>query len=268
MRQKGVEYRTIDKSRAARIYTHLKSHIAPPKHTIQVLGTNGKGSTGRFLSLMLMQNGASVVHFTSPHIFKFSERFYKNGAIIGDDELTKAHRFLQGFAVVAECSYFEYATFLALALAQNADYLILEAGVGGELDSTSVIPREMCVFSVIDYDHIEILGDSIEAIATTKLNAVFYPNRVKKMILGEQKYKIVEKIAREIAKAHNITLYSSNLSLDLHSADLANRHKARTQSPLSLCQFQKPRKPNRKSFRCKFRFAESRNKMQNLARGA
>ncbi len=207
MNQKGVEYRTIDKSRAGRIYERLKAHIAPPKHTIQVLGTNGKGSTGRFLALMLMQNGASVVHFTSPHIFSFSERFYKNGAIIGDDELLKAHRFLQGFDFMAECSYFEYATFLAVVLAQNADYLILEAGVGGELDSTSVIARDLCVFSVIDYDHTEILGDSIEAIATTKLNAVFYPNRVSKMVVGAQKYEIVEKIARDIAKKNGVEFY-------------------------------------------------------------
>lgn len=207
MLQKGQEYRTIDKTRARRIYERLKTHIAPPKRTIQVLGTNGKGSTGRFLALMLMQNGASVVHFTSPHIFSFSERFYCNGGVVGDDELKNAHRFLQGFDFVSECSYFEYATFLAIVLAQNVDYLILEAGVGGELDSTSVIARDLCVFSVIDYDHTEILGDSIEAIATTKLNAVWYPNKVPKMVLGAQKYKVVEKIAKEIAKAHRVEIF-------------------------------------------------------------
>ena len=207
MLQKGIEYRTIDKTRAGRIYERLKAYIAPPKHTIQVLGTNGKGSTGRFLALMLMQNGVSVVHFTSPHIFSFSERFYKNGAIVGDDELKNAHRFLQKFDFMAECSYFEYATFLAAVLAQGVDYLILEAGVGGELDSTSVIAREMCIFSVIDYDHTEILGESIEAIATTKLNAVWYPNRVSKMVVGAQKYEIVEKIAKEIAKTHSVEIF-------------------------------------------------------------
>lgn len=208
MCEKGQEYRTIDKSRAGRIYERLKAHIIPPKRTIQILGTNGKGSTGRFLALMLMQNGAKVLHFTSPHIFSFNERFYCNGAVVGDSELTKAHRFLQRFEFISECSYFEYATFLALALAQGVDYLILEAGVGGELDSTSVIAREMCVFSVVDYDHTEILGESIEEIATTKLNAVFYPNRVKKMVLGAQKYEVVERIARKIAKAHNVEIFT------------------------------------------------------------
>ena len=225
MLQKGVEYRTIDKARAGRIYERLKAHIAPPKRTIQVLGTNGKGSTGRFLALMLMQNGARVLHFTSPHIFSFSERFYKNGAIISDDELTNAHRFLQGFDFMVECSYFEYATFLALALAQGVDYLILEAGVGGELDSTSVIARDLCIFSVIDYDHTEILGESIEEIATTKLNAVFYPNLVPKMVLGAQKYEIVEKIAKEIAKEHSIEIFTLDSA---NSQNLVQNNRARS----------------------------------------
>ena len=208
MRQKGIEYRTIDKSRAGRIYAELKAHIKPPKRVIQVLGTNGKGSTGRFIAQILAQSGYKILHFTSPHIFSFNERFYDNNGIVSDESLTKAHRFLQNFAFANECSYFEYATFLALVLAQGVDFAILEAGVGGELDSTSVAKRDLCVFSVVDYDHTDILGDSIEAIATTKLNAVFYPNLVPKMLLGAQKYEIVEKIAKDIAKTHSVEIFA------------------------------------------------------------
>lgn len=211
MEQKGIEYRTIDKSRSKRIYAELQPHLKSPKHIIQVLGTNGKGSTGRFIAQILAQNGCTILHFTSPHIFSFNERFYtnlgQNLGVISDKSLIKAHRFLQGFEAMRECSYFEYATFLALVLAQGVDYLILEAGVGGELDSTSVVKRDLCVFSVIDYDHTEILGDSIESIATTKLNAVFYPNKVPKMVLGVQKYAVVEKIAKDIAKKHSVEMF-------------------------------------------------------------
>ena len=268
MNQKGVEYRTIDKARAGRIYERLKAHIAPPKRTIQVLGTNGKGSTGRFLALMLMQNGAKVLHFTSPHIFSFSERFYKNGAIVSDDELTNAHRFLQGFDFMAECSYFEYATFLAAVLAQGVDYLILEAGVGGELDSTSVIPRDLCIFSVIDYDHTEILGESIEEIATTKLNAVWYPNFVPKMVVGAQKYEIVEKIAKEIAKEHSIEFYSvesfDNLSLGIHSRYFGDKISLDERpSSISLISRQNNAKQHRKYFDCDSPCESTTNQTQN-----
>lgn len=207
MCQKGQEYRTIDKNRAKKIYENLKPNLTLPKNVIQILGTNGKGSTGRFISLLLMQNGFKILHFTSPHIFRFKERFYKNGKIISDKELLKAHCFLQSFDFMKDCSYFEYATFLAVTLSQNVDYLILEAGVGGELDSTSVIRRNLCVFSVIDFDHEDILGNSIKEIATTKLNAVFYPNKAQAMLLGIQKHKIVESLAKHIAKSHKIDFY-------------------------------------------------------------
>ena len=233
MNHKGIEYRTIDKSRSARIYAELKAHIAPPKRVIQVLGTNGKGSTGRFIAQILAQNGFKILHFTSPHIFSFNERFYTNDGqnlgIVRDSALINAHRFLQKFAFVNECSYFEYATFLALVLAQGVDFAILEAGVGGELDSTSVVSRDLCVFSVIDYDHTDILGDSIEAIATTKLNAVFYPNLVPKMVLGGQKYAIVEKIAESIAKKHGVEIFK----VDCH--DLQNKSRNDENSARHFC---------------------------------
>lgn len=227
MQSKGQEYRTIDKNRARRIYERLKPYLTPPKCTIQILGTNGKGSTGRFISLLLSQNNASFLHFTSPHIFSFYERFYKNGEIIGEAEILKAHRFLQTLDFMQDCSYFEYATFLALVLSQGLDYLILEAGVGGELDSTSVIKRDICVFSVIDFDHEDILGNTIEQIATTKLNAVFYPTKTKAMILGIQKHKVVESLAKNIAESHKINLQTlENMDFTLVESYIAKHNLA------------------------------------------
>lgn len=227
MQSKGQEYRTIDKNRARRIYERLKPYLTPPKCTIQILGTNGKGSTGRFISLLLSQNNASFLHFTSPHIFSFYERFYKNGEIIGEAEILKAHRFLQTLDFMQDCSYFEYATFLALVLSQGLDYLILEAGVGGELDSTSVIKRDICVFSVIDFDHEDILGNTIEQIATTKLNAVFYPTKTKAMILGIQKHKVVESLAKNIAESHKINLQTlENMDFTLIESYIAKHNLA------------------------------------------
>ncbi len=199
---KGQEYRNFNPNRIKNIYAKLKTKLKTNPYTIQIIGTNGKGTTGRFLALALLQSGYKVLHFTSPHIFKLNERFYKNGFIISDEELLKAHKYLMQFDFIKEASYFEYVTFLALHLSFDVDYLILEAGIGGEYDSTSVVKRDLHLFTLIDYDHQEILGDDIIDIATTKLNAM-----TSTAILGLQKYSIVKDIATKIALSRNIDLH-------------------------------------------------------------
>lgn len=199
---KGQEYRNFNPNRAINIYAKLKENLAKIPQTIQIIGTNGKGTSGRFLSLALLQKGYKVLHFTSPHIFRFNERFYKNGNIISDEELLKAHRYLMQFDFIKEASYFEYATFLALYLSMDVDYLILEAGVGGEYDSTSAIERNLVLFTLIDFDHQEMLGESIESIAKTKLNAM-----KNTAILGIQKHNIVRDIAKNIAFTKDVNLH-------------------------------------------------------------
>lgn len=199
---KGQEYRKFDPNRAINIYKKLKENLARIPQTIQIIGTNGKGTSGRFLALALLQKGYKVLHFTSPHIFRFNERFYKNGNIISDDEILKAHQYLMQFDFIKDASYFEYATFLALYLSIDVDYLILEAGIGGEYDSTSVVERNLVLFTLIDFDHQEMLGYSIESIAKTKLNAM-----KNTAILGIQKHSIVQDIAKNIASLKNVKLH-------------------------------------------------------------
>ncbi|RAX54267.1 hypothetical protein CCY99_04450 [Helicobacter sp. 16-1353] len=200
MHSLGREYRAFNPNRAKEIYKKLLPNLPKIPKTIQIIGTNGKGSSGRFLSLALMQNNYKILHFTSPHIFSFNERFYKNGRTISDLEILEAHKFLQYFDFIKEASYFEYATFLALVLSNDVDFLILEAGVGGEFDSTSAIKRDLCLFSLIDFDHEEMLGDTIEKIATTKLNAMVNPS-----IIGIQKHRSIKDIAKKIAYKKNIS---------------------------------------------------------------
>lgn len=200
MLNKGKEYNNFHPLRAKNIYSKLSNYIPKKSKNIQIIGTNGKGSTGRFLTLLL--SNFKVLHFTSPHVFKFNERFYKNGKIISDDELNAAHIFLQQFSFMKDASYFEYATFLAHKLAYDVDYMILECGVGGEKDSTSVLERDLCLFTMIDYDHFDLLGNSIEEIATTKLNAMINPS-----IIGIQNNEIVNSIASKIAKQLKVNIY-------------------------------------------------------------
>ncbi|MCQ2809254.1 bifunctional folylpolyglutamate synthase/dihydrofolate synthase [Helicobacter pylori] len=192
---KPKEYHQFDPSRFIQIYKDFKNAFFEIQaKVIHVVGTNGKGSTGRFLTLLLADQNFKVLHFTSPHVFEFRERFFVNGSVVEESVLENAHQQLQSHAFSSACSYFEYATLLAVMLAKDCDYLVLEAGLGGEFDSTNALEKTLSVFTPIDYDHKEFLGDSLESIATTKLKAMGSLS-----IIAPQQ-ELVLNIAQKIAK--------------------------------------------------------------------
>lgn len=194
LESKGIEYVPFDPERAHRIYTQILPSLTLPERIIHIIGTNGKGSTGRFIAMGLEQNNKSVLHFSSPHIFEFRERFYTQGSEITTQRLEEAHRVLWCIESVREASYFEYATFLALYLSQGCEYLVLEAGLGGEFDSTNVCESDLSVFTSIGFDHQDMLGESLEEIASTKLRAMG-----RYAILAKQTYGQVVSLAKSIA---------------------------------------------------------------------
>ncbi|WP_305862304.1 glutamate ligase domain-containing protein [Helicobacter cholecystus] len=194
LEKKGAEYAPFDPNRAPQIFELFAKDFLPYFHpkVIHIVGTNGKGSTGR----MIARGLKNVLHFTSPHLFCINERFYLNGENIALQALEDAHTKLYEKKYMHKASYFEYLTFLCLYLAKDCAYLILEAGLGGEFDSTNVIREKISVFTQIGLDHCEILGESLEQIATTKLNSM---GRVA--FLGIQKYPQVQHIAKNIAQS-------------------------------------------------------------------
>lgn len=116
---KPLYYEHIDYTRFPRAYESIKQYFRAPK-IIHIIGTNAKGSTGRFLALLLKANGKKVGHFTSPHIFSFNERFWLDGRIISDDEIQIAHEKILAYFkkegaehFIAELSYFEWSVLLA-----------------------------------------------------------------------------------------------------------------------------------------------------------
>lgn len=199
LEKKGVEYAPFDPMRAPRIFEAFAKDFLPyfkPK-VIHIVGTNGKGSTGR----MIARGLKNVLHFTSPHLFSINERFNLNGENVSFDKLQEIHSKLYQKEYMHQASYFEYLTFLCLLLARDCEYLVLEAGLGGEFDSTNVLKDKISVFTQIGLDHCEILGESIEQIATTKLNSMG-----EVAFLGIQKYQEVQSIATKIAKNKNTQL--------------------------------------------------------------
>ncbi len=194
--KKPLYYDKIDLERMPKAWESIKEHIKLPK-IIHIIGTNGKGSTGRFLAHYLHRAGFSIGHYTSPHIVKFNERIWINGSDVSDERLEEAHKKLSNTLstkYLDTLSYFEYTTLLAIYIYQECDYLVLEAGLGGEHDATTVFKNIMTLVTTIGVDHTSFLGNTIKEIASTKLKAV-----QKKAIISKQKQKEVYSVADELA---------------------------------------------------------------------
>jgi dihydrofolate synthase/folylpolyglutamate synthase len=210
--QKPLFYDKIDYERFPRIYTSIKEHFVLPK-VVHIVGTNAKGSTGRALAHLLYKSGKNVGHYSSPHILKFNERIWFNGSDIDDETLEIYHLKLQKYLDKSSSealSYFEYTTLLAmLFFCDNCEYIILEAGLGGEYDATNVFDKELSIVTPIGYDHEAFLGKSIEAIATTKINSVR-----NDLLLAKQKEKEVYKIALQRVDKIGKNLYLAQSYLE------------------------------------------------------
>lgn len=212
LEQKPLFYDVIDYARFPKIYYAIAHHFKLPK-IIHIVGTNGKGTTGRFLAHMLRQNHLHVGHYTSPHIVAFNERIWIDGAYVDDALLEAYHQRLTLLLSPEDAqalSYFEYTTLLAMLIfCEKCDYVVLEAGLGGEFDATNVFPKILSIITPIGYDHQAFLGESIEAIATTKLNSV-----KNDFILAKQYEPIVNTLARQKADEIHQRLIDVTLFLE------------------------------------------------------
>jgi len=209
---KPLYYDEIDLERMPRIFENIKSHFPTPK-IIHVVGTNGKGTTGRFLAHGLLQNGFKVGHYTSPHIINFNERIWLNGENVKDEQLEAVHQRLYKILTKEQrsaLSYFEYTTLLAMLVYEGCDYVVLEAGLGGEFDATNVFEKTVSLFTPIDIDHQSFLGDTLEEISATKFRSM-----QKRAVLGFQHHKEVETIFESISKDRGCKSYRVEEILDL-----------------------------------------------------
>lgn len=203
LEKKPLYYDVIDYGRMPRIYEKIKDKIELPK-IIHLIGTNGKGTTGRFLATALYAKGFRVGHYTSPHILEFNERIWLDGQNVSTQTLNAAHQILLELLTEDDAnalSYFEYTTLLAMLVYQECDYVVLEAGLGGEYDATAVFENILTLVTPIDFDHEAFLGSTLEAIAKTKLNAV-----KSAAILARQKHKEVYAVAQKIAREKELTI--------------------------------------------------------------
>jgi dihydrofolate synthase/folylpolyglutamate synthase len=161
----------------------MLAHLGHPERDVRIIhvvGTNGKGSTAQFIASALQAADQKVGLFTSPHLVKFNERIQINGMPIADESLDRIFQELYpcleklAIGTYGPPGMFEVATALALKYFSVAcvDYAILEAGMGGRFDATHVGSPVVTVFTHIDLDHTEILGETVELIAAEKAEVI------------------------------------------------------------------------------------------------
>ncbi|MCL2125633.1 MAG: bifunctional folylpolyglutamate synthase/dihydrofolate synthase [Oscillospiraceae bacterium] len=144
---------------------------------VHVAGTNGKGSTSAYIASVLQKAGYRTGLYTSPFIVSFNERMQVNGEYITDDELVRMTDAIRPHADAMEDAPTEFELITALAmmyfLQKECDVVVLEVGMGGELDSTNVIDvPEVAVIATIGYDHVKELGPMISDIAMAKAGII------------------------------------------------------------------------------------------------
>lgn len=142
--------------------------------SIHIAGTNGKGSVSHMLASVLQTAGYKTGLYTSPHLKDFRERIKINGNMIPEDFVVSFTESVQEKIEEIDPSFFEVTVVMAFAwfAENNVDIAVIETGLGGRLDSTNVITPVLSVITNIGFDHMNILGDSIEQIAMEKAGII------------------------------------------------------------------------------------------------
>ena len=159
--------------------------------TISIVGTNGKSSTANFVYQLLSNEITKVFMFTSPHLVNFSERIQSNSEIKFDYLTGIIQDFESGNNITL--GYFETLFLIACKafLDNEMDYFICEAGIGGKLDTTSVIQSKNVVLTNIGRDHQELLGDTAHKVLDQK---IFVSDNIDNLFVGDLSDELVKVI--------------------------------------------------------------------------
>jgi dihydrofolate synthase / folylpolyglutamate synthase len=155
----------------------LCNFLGNPQHTfksIHIAGTNGKGSTSHMLAAILQQAGYKTGLYTSPHLKDFRERIKINGQMIPEAVVIEFVERTKDIAAQVQPSFFELTVGMAFDYfaAEQVDIAVIETGLGGRLDSTNIITPLLSIITNIGYDHMNILGDTLDKIATEKAGII------------------------------------------------------------------------------------------------
>ena len=186
------------------------------KKIIHIAGTNGKGSTATFLENIFFAGGYSVAKFTSPHILKFNERILINKKMISDEDVVKYYEVVMDILEKnsLQINFFEITTFIALLYfeAKNPDFIFLETGLGGRYDATNVVNSTIAVITNISFDHVSLLGNSLDKIADRKAGII--KNR-QLCIYAQNLTELENAVKKETDNSINVLKKYDNFQVEL-----------------------------------------------------
>ena len=220
----------IEASLMARIPEHkLRPRLEPTRRAVELLGdpqkayrvihvtgTNGKTSTTRIIERILREHGLRTGRFTSPHLIDLNERIALDGEPISNEILYEVFKDIEPVLEMVDqellaqgesrLTFFEALAALAFAAFADApiDVLVLEVGMGGEWDSTNVADGDVAVFTPIDIDHVERLGETITEIATTKSGIIKSGAAVVSAVQPADALLVLEQKSEELADTFKV----------------------------------------------------------------
>ena len=213
----------------------LLDFIGNPQHQlkcIHVAGTNGKGSVSSMLAATLTQAGYKTGLYTSPHLLDFTERIRIDGIQIPQKNVIEFVAKTKGIINDIAPSFFELTVAMAFDYfkSEKIDVAVIEVGLGGRLDSTNVIEPDLSVITSIGWDHMDLLGNSLEAIAYEKSGIIKKDTPVvySRFIPFEAIEVIIQKAKSETAPHYPSELAPASLSAALMLKGTYQRHNIDT----------------------------------------
>lgn len=201
--------------------TRLCEHFGNPQDSLRIIhigGTNGKGSTSNMLASVLQESGYKVGLYNSPHLIDFTERIKVNGENCSREFVFEFIQKLKTLPRDIRPSFFEFTTVMAFEYfhQQKVDFALIEVGLGGRLDSTNIVKPILSAITNVALDHQDILGNTVEAIATEKAGII----KTNVPIISGDENEAVKEIIRQKAEEVGAefivaTLVKTNLQSDL-----------------------------------------------------
>ena len=177
--------------------------------SLHVGGTNGKGSVSHMLAAVFQTNGYTTGLYTSPHLYDFRERIRVNGVMADEAFVVSFVERIKPLIEQYEPSFFEITVAMAFEYfaQKKVDIAIVEVGLGGRLDSTNIITPELSVITNIGWDHMNMLGDTLEQIAGEKAGII---KQSVPVVIGERKKDTETVFIDKARSTHSLLVFASD----------------------------------------------------------